>query len=1163
MGTNNTNGKKKFLALLLSVMMVSTGAAAFASCTKDSDTDSSSSSSSTETSTPKDTGLITNAGFETFNTNDGLNLIGTSTTGWTRSVNSATSGSAVSSKAASGIIDTADAAWNNLTTSKLGDLKAAELTEAQAKSNWSKMTAKDKLEYREAWEDENDDKDDDFKKLSFYDSKKDAFNIDADDLPETANPRTHDYKEGETAENTNVLMLHNEYSSGSYNNFGTAQKYTSSSTVKIPAGSKASFSVWVKTSDLTMTSTSGAVQEAVNRGAYIRVTHTLGGTTLDPLEIKNINTAGVTDNNGWVKYSFFLESSTFADSTFTIVLGLGQSGGTDRSEYVNGYAFFDDLTCELDGANYDADKKAAKPVSLAHDTKAEKKIFDAATNGTAYALDFASTATSKPWDVLSGWNCAPTTEERSGKEYTAAANPKANGVTTYSGLGIDTTEDLTGVFKVSDLAKKGDYAKAVYEKNFDGKSAIVSDKDSVLMLLSANGAAYTATSAKTNYELKADGYMAISFYVKTSYVNGLTGAGISLIDGTAKTTISNIDTTTSEQKNEDGTLVDDGWLKCMYFVHNGTSEARTFSLSFTYGPTTVVDTKLSSYYTGFAAFANFEIYTFQDSTEYDYATSSTYTKVVTLTANDSSAAGDSGFDTPANVPTGAIEKGYAVPKSYFGVYSDNDYVTLDGNGKNAEKNVHLDEEKNYGISAGLLSSKYLTVDDKDNASYSAILSKLGAKGDTAQNKWDALFNKNSAAPTTQPLVIYNDKVQTKSYGFLGAKTAIAANTYTAVSLRVMTNATAYVYLTDMDDDNHGQLNVTRNRTYWYDDDGNICAKDPTDHDFNPAKDVAFKLQPNGLYKVNAAWNTANEAGCNANAYYANLSAYNNTDDEGNLLVADGGVSYDYDQSKWINDGNDGIAFYKKGEDFYADSKHTVKVQNLASVAKLEARYEATASDGLFFEIKNTNGAWATVSFYIHTGDEAKNYRLEVWSGSRDSKTVNKKAGDFVVFDSYNAGTIDEAYATLVADRKAEIEANEKLGNYFDGVFSFYDSAKFLRYNETIDVDGVKNSYTSYLSSAYTDSVAYLKYQNAGIYETFADYALSETAVTADVDDDTSNDTSDETTTTTNSADGWLLASSIAIAAVLVFAVVSIIVRKVILKNRKNRGAESLANKSKK
>ena len=353
MRTNNSNGKKKFLALLLSVMMVSSGAAAFASCTDGDSTDSSSSSSSTENSTPKDTGLITNAGFETFDTNDGLNLIGTSTTGWTRSVNSATSGSAVSSKSASGIINTAAADWDNLTTSKLVDLNAAELTEAQAKSNWSKMTAKDKLEYREAWEDENDDDDDDFKKLSFYDAAKDAFNIDAEDLPSTANPRTHDYKEGEEAENTNVLMIHNNYSSGSYNDFGTAQKYTSSSTVTVPAGSKASFSVWVKTSDLTMTSTSGDAQSAVNRGAYIRITHTLGGTTLDPLEIKNINTDGVTENNGWVKYSFFLESSTFADSTFTVVLGLGQSGGTDRHEYVNGYAFFDDLTCEIDGEKYD------------------------------------------------------------------------------------------------------------------------------------------------------------------------------------------------------------------------------------------------------------------------------------------------------------------------------------------------------------------------------------------------------------------------------------------------------------------------------------------------------------------------------------------------------------------------------------------------------------------------------------------------------------------------------------------------------------------------------------------------------------------------------------------------------------------------------------------
>ena len=92
------NRKNKFLALCLSAMMLSS-VTALAACNDSSATDSSSSSSSS-TSQEKDTGLIKNAGFETY---DDKNAINTSATGWSRSVNSTTSGSALSSKAASGI----------------------------------------------------------------------------------------------------------------------------------------------------------------------------------------------------------------------------------------------------------------------------------------------------------------------------------------------------------------------------------------------------------------------------------------------------------------------------------------------------------------------------------------------------------------------------------------------------------------------------------------------------------------------------------------------------------------------------------------------------------------------------------------------------------------------------------------------------------------------------------------------------------------------------------------------------------------------------------------------------------------------------------------------------------------------------------------------------
>ncbi|MBQ4268969.1 MAG: hypothetical protein IJB97_04900, partial [Clostridia bacterium] len=264
---------KKFIALCLSVMMVSSAVATLAACKDSSSSSDGTTDDSTETTTEKDTSTITNGSFE-FNTKKDTTLIVTSPSGWTRSTNSATSGSASSSQSASGIIDTASESWTDLTASSIEaelNKKPEELTVAEAKANWSKMSSYDKLKFFEAYEEADDDND--IEDLEFYDKTTDAFNIDAEDipLPSDGNPGTH-LKEGDEGygEDTNILMIHNQYT----DNRGTAQKYTSSTTVTVPAGAAATVSVWVKTSDLQTKHTSGETQDVIgNRGAYIGITH--------------------------------------------------------------------------------------------------------------------------------------------------------------------------------------------------------------------------------------------------------------------------------------------------------------------------------------------------------------------------------------------------------------------------------------------------------------------------------------------------------------------------------------------------------------------------------------------------------------------------------------------------------------------------------------------------------------------------------------------------------------------------------------------------------------------------------------------------------------------------------------------------------------------------
>ncbi len=1125
---NNNARKKKLLALLLSGMMTASLAVGFSACSDDSSSSSSSSSSSTADSTQKDDGMIKNADFQIFNTNNGLNVIGTSVSGWTRKVNSPTSGSALSSKSASGIVDTAK--WDELFSFSDGydDETIKDWTEDTAKNNWENMSVKDKLTYYKHWEDKNDDDDKQLKDLSFYEN----FNIGHEDVPTCENPKTHD----DDKEDTNVLMLHNHYYSANYENFGTAQKYESSTTVTVKAGTSAEFSVWVKTMDLTSTTTGGDVQEAIDKGAYISITNSLGSSSLDPLMIKNINTAGVDTNNGWVQYKFYLQSSTYADATFKIVLGLGLGGGTDRSEYVNGYAFFDDISCKtISNDDYDLAVKDnsidAKVVT--HSTEKDQKIVNAASEEfDLYAIDFAPAATKNPWTVLdSAWDVDPTTERgTNGTLYTAADNHSDANVQTYQGLGITTANDKAQIYTVSDMATANNtYLQAVYNQAFKD-STIVSASDKVLMLLSSNGAAYTAQSDALKLTLQPGEYKAVSFLVKTSALNGFTGANATLLDGTSKTVISSIDTTTIDKVDIDDETKDiyEGWQRCYFFLSNETTEAQTATLSLGFGPTTVIGQDKSAFYAGFAAFTDFTVYDFSgDKDAFDLAAEDEYTKVVALEGVDESTSGDSGFDTPAYIPTDAIETGFANPQNYKGVYSDSAYVV--SGGTNADVNTNAN--------AGLLNKEHA-----DN--YTAILEKLGGAGAT----WDTAIGDDA----TQPLVIYNEGAQTKSYGFIGKLSTMSANSYQLVSLRlkVSQGATASVYLVDTSKDTReDMLTIGTKTVYWYDEDGNICVKDPSKNNFNKTRDIAFKkVQANGLYKVNPSWSGASEV--DADKYYANLSAYEMDEETGNLLVAENGVSYNY-TNKWLNDGNDGIAFYaeQNGENYryYANSQKQEKdeVLDLASVTALQPRYTANDDKSLFVTVTGDAATpeWKTVLFYVHTGADAKDYRLEVWSGTRDNTVVNS-AGSYVIVDSYNPGNADSKFSSLVDLRKEQIDDNNALGSYFESVYSFYDTDAFLRYDESADENNVGDSYEDYRSSAYTEGVAYLEYDNGKTYEFYVDYSLVDQTVNPDVEEDDTQDEEDETTPI-DPASVWLLVGSILIAVVLLGAVVSVIVRKTI------------------
>ncbi|MBQ9730239.1 MAG: hypothetical protein IJV80_05455, partial [Clostridia bacterium] len=886
-------------------------------------------------------------------------------------------------------------------------------TEDDAAADWNNLTANDKLKFVENWNDDKNNDDRSLSDLSFYDSTKDSFNIDYDDVPTCENPLTHyAATDAKAAENQNVLMIHN-----SYDNRGTAQKYTASSQITLSAGTAAEVSMWVKTSDLTYANNAtGETQDVIGlRGAYIGITQQIGSVSLDTLYVKNIDTEAINtsgENNGWVKYTFYLNGSSYSETNFKIVLGLGMSGGSNRMEYVSGYAFFDDVVCttmrseEFDQKVTDAGISSSV---IGLSATEEDKIFRADTAHKSvfnYAIDLDKSVNAFVDYTLASATTSITKESSGadGKEYVSAQDPSNPTAIVYQPLGFDTTNDVNGLFAnraaIAAVDPQNAYLNSFLNNTFKDDS-LFKDKQT-LLLLSADGAAYTAELPTITVpgfdELNPEqNRMVISFFVKTSNMKGKTSASVTLFDVNNKsnsTTISAIDTSAAGTVNVDSATGQDedadiyeGWQQCFFFVENPTTENKTFAIRVNLGPETVLDKARTDFYPGYAAFTSFQYRTISK-TEYSYAKTGTYTAIISL--EDAEEERSPASFTDATSIGKNIENTLADAADYRGVYGGSAYVSRTGTDKTVNDYAY----------AGLMNSKYID----------EYLNQAAGDADYWLNKVNASADKpfleSLFGDATQPMLVYNDGV--KSYGYIGKSQTISTGTLKAVSVRVKVsgNATAYVYLSDMDDvDLETSLSIGRNVSYWYDKDGNVCDKDPNADGFSTKVNVAFKLQPNGLYKVNPNWNKASTV--DANAYFANYANYAE-DDNKNKVVAENGVSYDY-TSKWRNDGNDGIAFYYKDGAYYADSNYQTRVYDFSAVSALPVRYTATESKSLVATVENTAGAWKTVTFFVKAGVAEKNFRLEVWSGSRDGSVVNE-AGSYVLFDYNSYGEFtDDTY----------------------------------------------------------------------------------------------------------------------------------------------------------
>ena len=1217
MAKSNKSAKLRIIPLVLSILMVlSFGLFALCACSTDDEEDDSSSETRTDTQT------FSNADFEYFTDSDGSYVIGSADSWTSSSVSNDSSVSASSSSAKSGIVDTASSTVFDETS-----WEAYKDDPENSTFDWSGFyyAYKDYVYYDSL--DEEDDADEledavyytdvdnyyDIPGWDIYSAYLDSLNTDGESSVDftdsdtilsdeykdafieyirALNPGTHwtgsdDEETLNEEKGTHVLMLHNYRTAG----YGTAMQYASSS-ITLQAGTAASVSVWVKTSDLTYND--GTSVAAGNRGAFIEISNSVGGTSQDSLVVRNINTEiqnpaadenTPAENNGWVEYTFYIRASSYATTTFTVNLGLGrQAAGNTANyyDYVQGYAFFDDLTYTVfeakdwDTTLTEAGVLEGNTVALDTSSLSDKGTFNAqGVTSNLFALDLDElNGKMQTLDLSANTTVANTEDDR------------GNTVESYfpdASLAVDSDLTNSGFKTVSAITGGADYAPALKDalENYASLPFANGTSDQLLRLYSSKGAPYTATATNdTLFTVTKGQTLMISFWVKTSDLQGGTGATVTLVDGDTETAIGAVDTTTLEtvdikddtSKTED---IFDGWQYCAFYVTTEEEEL-SFTLEFSFGATTIAGTTLSSYVPGFAMFAGFETCSL---TEEQAALASTgdYAKTVTLTGDKYADA--PAFDTPATNDK-SIETGIADPSNYTGVYGGSYHV----GGSDPEAN----NAKNDLATAGLISKEYagsyLTTDD-----WFEILTHYNGNYSDVLTAWNEILGSSC----TQPLIIA--KTVADSYGFIANSTSsVSADSYTQITVRVKLSphTRAYVYLIDTtepditDPTDEGKLmysDTLKHETgvsYRYDEDGNLINLDPDDENYDRRDNTLLYYQDNGLW--------AKERNYTGTEFYANLSNYD-TDEDGNLTDASGNIVY------YLHDG----AFYR----YYDEDSDTYEVQvkdfTEAGIDLTGAKLQDTTEQDLFQMVKNDTDKvsdWIYIRFFIANGSDSKTYRLEYWSGDRngtegsviDAATNTDAANNnFVIFDVVQYSDLAEESFNNLVDAQMESLAKDLGYADTDALEEAYlaDPSKFTSRIET-DADGstIENAgtlvyyhyslfddsdyapfdadrtdgddpYSGYDPTTYSNTVAYLKYSfaDSGVtyYDTYINFSASEETVSSSSSDDS---TSDDTTTPDSDVNVWLLISSILLAAVLVITLLALLLRK-LLAGMKRKGAD--------
>lgn len=776
---------KKFRSLLILILALVTAFSSFmtVACKKKGNSSSSDEEETTTITERTDYQTLKNGDFEFGTANTAITAYPASPTGWSKSYDSIGESNATTSSYGSGIIDTRKYKYEydedgyvlldeegNPVLATDDDGEYIKVFDSIASSNafpkyayeYTTTTDDDGKEVRTYTKDGNG---------QFIPKTDDDGNpVEADSLDtefyyyNPGTPFDNGYiaeSEYSTDDETNIskggkiLMIHNKVVASE--GMGTAQYYKSSTTLTLGVGENGLIEAWVLTKDLTS-------EMDTDYGAYVSVASTVGGIATGDTVIKNINTYGK-----WSKVQVYVEGSAFGETTLTVTLGLGFGSTSYKYEFVEGFAFFDNV-------HFKTVKSNELPADETPTLNGVVSLYNASKELIDTDFNHSFSYTKADFDALS-------------EDAFLTTTLKINAKKELSDLSVSGTSKAENVYE-STSASTSTF-------NVGATAQIVSNQ---LKFTYPNNS--TLSFETTAFSVAYEENVRISFWVKTELVNvtnATNGLTVYLMDkgvnesaeGTEVSLLSDFKTTKGENEdNDDFTLVS-------VIVSNTYSDAeRYFSLKFVLGATENVD-YLEALPKGSATVKDFKYIALSDEEASNISTSDeNHVTKRTLQGEYNTLPSDDTTNDSYTFSYGLPSKQDITNKAVVDVQN---YTHLVGGTAITGGSKDLDY-KHPTDKAGLINSKYI-----DN--YSDSLFTVGATNYKAQIKtWLENVATASDNKYVQPLMINNEDT---TFGYIGSSLSLSSSTtyLITVKVKIFGDATAYVYLSDTDSSSNAILSV--------------------------------------------------------------------------------------------------------------------------------------------------------------------------------------------------------------------------------------------------------------------------------------------------------------------------------------------------------------------